>query len=92
VVAHLVLAHQTQMHNLITQTIYQTRITGKFEKPAEQLVRYLLFANAGGEPEHLAGDFVHRPGWRGEGDAFRLRKLRERRVQHAAQGRIHFDD
>ena len=27
VVAHLVLAHQTQMHNLITQTNYQTRLT-----------------------------------------------------------------
>ena len=26
VVAHLVLAHQTQMHNLITQTNYQTRL------------------------------------------------------------------
>ena len=47
VVAHLVLAHQTQMHNLITETNYQARITGKFEKPAEQLVRYLLFANEG---------------------------------------------
>jgi hypothetical protein len=64
-----VLAHQTQMHNLITQTNYQTRLalyadetkrkSGKlpadgsisdaarqqFQKPAEQLVRYLLFAN-----------------------------------------------
>lgn len=58
VVAHLVLAHQTQMHNLITQTNYQTRLAlhkepsqlsdaGRlqFERPAEQLVRYLLFAN-----------------------------------------------
>ena len=60
VIAHLVLAHQTQMHNLITQTNYQTRLAqfaesnGKItaeaaqrqiEKPAEQLVRYLLFAN-----------------------------------------------
>jgi hypothetical protein len=45
VVAHLVLAHQTQMHNLITQTNYQTRISGKFEQAAEQLVRYLLFTN-----------------------------------------------
>jgi hypothetical protein len=58
IVAHLVLAHQTQMHNLITQTNYQTRIAlsrsgGEvtdaarrvFERPAEQLVRYLLFAN-----------------------------------------------
>ena len=59
VVSHLVLAHQTQMHNLITQTNYQTRLAlagatpgtvpdavrARFEKPAEQLVRYLLFAN-----------------------------------------------
>ena len=68
VVAHLVLAHQTQMHNLITQTNYQTRLAlfadearnqkaglpagpisdtarQQFEKPAEQLVRYILFAN-----------------------------------------------
>jgi len=60
VVAHLVLAHQTQMHNLITQTNYQTRLaqyaesSGKasaeevrrrIEKPAEQLLRYLFFAN-----------------------------------------------
>lgn len=58
IVAHLVLAHQTQMHNLITQTNYQTRLAlakepgqlsdaarQQFERPAEQLVRYLLFAN-----------------------------------------------
>jgi hypothetical protein len=69
VVSHLVLAHQTQMHNLITLTNYKTRIalyslmsrsTGgegsadspvpddvrlQFVRPAEQLLRYLLFAN-----------------------------------------------
>jgi hypothetical protein len=69
VVAHLVLAHQTQMHNLITLTNYKTRLalyaqTAKnksdglaadtplsesaqqqFERPAEQLLRYLLFVN-----------------------------------------------
>jgi hypothetical protein len=69
VVAHLVLAHQTQMHNLITLTNYRTRLalysnstqasgasaaataplsdTGRqqFERPAEQLLRYLLFVN-----------------------------------------------
>jgi hypothetical protein len=68
-VAHLVLAHQTQMHNLITLTNYKTRIALytqatrnqaqgvtaetplaedlqlQFEKPAEQLLRYLLFVN-----------------------------------------------
>jgi hypothetical protein len=65
IVAHLVLAHQTQMHNLITLTNYQTRIAlykaglaadtksaaipeavrAQYEKAAEQLVRYLLFAD-----------------------------------------------
>jgi hypothetical protein len=65
VVAHLVLAHQTQMHNLITLTNYQTRIAlykaglpadakaesipeatrQLYQKPAEQLLRYLLFAD-----------------------------------------------
>ena len=68
VVAHLVLAHQTQAHNLITLTNYRTRIAlfqaakandGKavdstslsdtyrqqYQKPAEQLLRYMLFAN-----------------------------------------------
>ena len=64
-VALLVLAHQTQMHNLITLTNYQTRlalhagglpegaapalgsltetIRAQIEKPAEQMLRYLLF-------------------------------------------------
>jgi hypothetical protein len=52
VVAHLVLAHQTQMHNLITLTNYRTRIAQyehkpdkEWQTPAEQLVRYLLFAD-----------------------------------------------
>lgn len=64
-VAQLVHAHQTQMHNLITQTNYQTRLTfhaanvsdssdpnaltgeqrARYEGPAEELVRYLLFAS-----------------------------------------------
>jgi hypothetical protein len=69
VVAHLVLAHQTQMHNLITLTNYKTRLAlfeqsaqakggawpvssplsdtarQQLERPAEQLLRYLLFVN-----------------------------------------------
>jgi len=68
IVAQLVQAHQTQMHNLITLTNYQTRLalyeeaaknraTGlaegtlsdaaraRIEGPAEQLVRYLVFAD-----------------------------------------------
>jgi hypothetical protein len=75
-VALLVLAHQTQMHNLITLANYQTRLalyalqqgaggTGQLalevlpqttqaqiKKPAEQLLRYLLFsreASLGGQ-------------------------------------------
>jgi hypothetical protein len=70
-VALLVLAHQTQMHNLITLTNYKARIAlhaagvssegeqlpdaarQQFERPAEQLLRYLLFVNEAqlsGEP------------------------------------------
>jgi hypothetical protein len=52
VVAHLVLAHQTQMHNLITLTNYKTRLAlyshaspSQYQRPAEQLLRYLLFSN-----------------------------------------------
>ncbi len=80
VVAHLVLAHQTQMHNLITQVNYQTRIAVydeaaknkaaglpadtplsdaarlKYEKPAEELVKYLLFANEAPLAEPVKGD------------------------------------
>jgi len=69
VVAHLVLAHQTQMHNLFTQTNYQTRLAlngadpgsipeaarARFEKLAEQLVRYLLFANEAPLEEAVQG-------------------------------------
>jgi hypothetical protein len=94
VVAHLVLAHQTQMHNLITLTNYKTRLAlyaeaaknkgnglpadaplsegarKQFERPAEQLLRYLLFVNeaplsgAGGEgikgPSAFAKEFAAR--------------------------------
>jgi hypothetical protein len=88
IVAHLVLAHQTQMHNLITLTNYQTRLAlyggggvrnkrspsaalapapsadpgaitdaarKQFERPAEQLVRYLLFTNEALLEEPVAG-------------------------------------
>ncbi|HXR50829.1 MAG TPA: hypothetical protein VN762_01690 [Steroidobacteraceae bacterium] len=70
-VALLVLAHQTQIHNLITLTNYRTRIAlhdagaeagtalpdaarEQFERPAEQLLRYLLFANEAPQPERNA--------------------------------------
>ncbi len=67
-VALLVLAHQTQMHNLITLTNYKTRIAlhalgnaaadgplpeatrRQFERPAEQLLRYLLFSKEAALP------------------------------------------
>jgi len=92
IVAHLVLAHQTQMHNLITLTNYQTRIAlfnakeqeaarnrgadqvssklaakplpykapsddvqKQYEAPAEELVRYLLFANEARIEEPIKG-------------------------------------
>jgi hypothetical protein len=54
IVALMVLAHQTQMHNLITETNYKTRIAlaaetaelpKQYEDSAERLVHYLLFAN-----------------------------------------------
>ena len=67
-VAQLVLAHQTQLHNLITLANFRTRLAlysetkkgasqrqpnevvskvarEQFERPAEELVRYLLFAD-----------------------------------------------
>jgi hypothetical protein len=73
IVAHLVLGHQTQMHNLITLTNYQTRLAlyaaGKnplsddqrkqYEKPAEELLRYLLFANEAPLPNPVQGDSTY---------------------------------
>jgi len=70
IVAHLVLGHQTQMHNLITLTNYQTRLAQyaagtnplsdeqrkQYEKPAEELVRYLLFANEAMLESPVKGD------------------------------------
>ena len=72
IVAHLVLGHQTQMHNLITLTNYQTRIAQyaaaksgsalsddqrkQYQKPAEELLRYLLFANEAPLESPVKGD------------------------------------
>jgi hypothetical protein len=70
IVAHLVLGHQTQMHNLITLTNYQTRLAlyaaganplsedqrKQYEKPAEELLRYLLFANEAPLESLIKGD------------------------------------
>lgn len=65
IVAHLVLAHQTQMHNVITETNYRYRLgfasggeqaaRQQFERPAEALVRYLLFANEARLDEPVVG-------------------------------------
>jgi hypothetical protein len=70
IVAHLVLGHQTQMHNLITLTNYRTRLAlyaaganplsddqrKQYEKPAEELLRYLLFANEAPLESAVKGD------------------------------------
>jgi hypothetical protein len=75
IVAHLVLGHQTQMHNLITLTNYQTRLAlyaagknplsdaqrKKYEKPAEELLRYLLFANEAPIESAIKGDSTFTP-------------------------------
>jgi hypothetical protein len=85
IVAHLVLAHQTQMHNLITLTNYQTRLAQyakgdakQYQHPAEELVRYLLFANEAplDAPVSGASSFAEEFVARGPRDA-RGRSLRE---------------
>jgi len=83
IVAQLVHAHQTQMHNLITLTNYQTRLAlhaeaarnkaidppadkfslkslsdsarRQYEGPAEELVKYLLFANEAPLKDRIRG-------------------------------------
>jgi hypothetical protein len=97
IVALMVLAHQTQMHNWITLTNYQTRIAlfnagqssgtamsgtamsgtameevrKRFEGPAEQLVRYLLFTNEAPLQTPIAGtsDFARQFTARGPRDS-----------------------
>ena len=85
IVAHLVLAHQTQMHNLITLTNYQTRLalyahanSKQYEKPAEELLRYLLFANEAPLQDQIKGTsgFAEEFAARGPRDA-KGRSLRE---------------
>jgi len=101
IVAHLVLAHQTQMHNLITLTNYKTRIAQygdpsqqriegrlptvisaetrrQYEEPAEELVRYLLFANEVPLTDRIQGGngFAREFAARGPRDA-RGRSLRD---------------
>jgi hypothetical protein len=79
IVAQLVQAHQTQMHNLITLTNYQTRLAlhaeaarnkavgqpvdtplsdvarRQYEGPAEELIRYLLFADEAPLEDRIEG-------------------------------------
>jgi hypothetical protein len=83
IVALMVLAHQTQMHNWITLTNYTTRITladpkqdsegarKKIEAAAEQLVRYLLFTNEIPLQTPIAGtsDFTRQFAARGPRDS-----------------------
>jgi hypothetical protein len=97
IVAQLVLAHQTQMHNLITLTNFQTRLAlharakaggsagplppaarERFERPAEELVRYLLFADEAPLDGPVAGtsEFAREFAARGPRDA-RGRSLRD---------------
>ena len=83
IVALMVLAHQTQMHNWITFTNYTTRILladpkknreearKKIEAAAEQLVRYLLFTNETPLEAPMAGtsDFARQFTARGPRDS-----------------------
>jgi hypothetical protein len=109
-VAHLVLAHQTQMHNLITQTNYQTRIAlykepgqlseaGRvaFERPAEQLVRYLLFANEAHleepvSPSRFAEEFAARGPRDARGRSLRDFDLRTRIFKYPCSYLIYSED
>jgi hypothetical protein len=85
IVAHLVLAHQTQMHNLITLTNYETRLAQfegdsaeRYEKAAEELVRYLLFADEAPLTDAVKGasEFAHEFASRGPSDG-KGRSLRQ---------------
>ncbi len=101
IVAQFVLAHQTQMHNLITLVNFRTRLAlhaqakvnadagspggalpagvrKSFEGPAEELVRYLLFADEAPLEGPIAGtsDFARAFSARGPRDG-RGRSLRD---------------
>jgi hypothetical protein len=117
-VALLVLGHQTQMHNLITLTNYQTRLAlhalakdgaavtatttaalpekerGQIERPAEQLIRYLLFAGeaklGGKDPKQViassafARDFAKRGERDSKGRSLRDFDLTDRTFRYPA--------
>ncbi|MEJ0084551.1 MAG: hypothetical protein WDO72_02610 [Pseudomonadota bacterium] len=122
-VALLVLAHQTQMHNLITLTNYKTRIAlhdlekksgtldadaalpdatrQQFERPAEQLLRYLLFTNEAQLPgldrkqiaaeSAFAREFAARGPRDSKGRSLRDFDLRTRTFQHPCSYLIYSD-
>lgn len=56
VVAQLVLAHQTQMHNYITEVNYRTRLGQPYEPVAEVVLRYLLFVSEAPLPGPIRSD------------------------------------
>jgi hypothetical protein len=121
-VALLVLAHQTQMHNLITLTNYKTRIAlhaasqvggdapveltpearRQFEKPAEQLLRYLLFIGEAPLPDldadkiiaasAFARDFAARGPRDSNGRSLRDFDLRTRTFRYPLSYLIYSDD
>jgi hypothetical protein len=120
-VALLVLAHQTQMHNLITLTNYKTRIAlynlkkqtteaqagalpditrRLFERPAEQLLRYLLFADeatlSGLDPQSLvaspfAKEFAARGPRDSQGRSLRDFDLKQRIFRYPCSYLIYSD-
>jgi hypothetical protein len=121
IVAHLVLAHQTQMHNLITLTNYQTRLAlyaeaernkaveqqtatisdaarEQYEGPAEELVRYLLFANEAPldgpvkGTSRFAEEFAARGPRDGKGRSLRDFDLRTRTFKYPCSYLIYSED
>jgi hypothetical protein len=120
IVAHLVLAHQTQMHNLITLTNYQTRLAlyaedprsrgvepgprlpdaarAQYERPAEELVRYLLFADEAPLDGPVKGtstfatDFAARGVRDARGRSLRDFDLRTRTFKYPCSYLIYSDD
>jgi len=98
VVAQLVLAHQTQMHNLTTRTNYRTRIAlyreteagarRQYESAAEEMLRYLLFVDEAPLIAPIAGtsgfeaEFAARGPRDSRGRSLRDFNLRERLFEY----------
>jgi hypothetical protein len=121
IVAQLVLAHQTQMHNLITLTNYQTRLAQyaeaqkdkaaglptdkisdavrkQIQGPAEELVRYMLFANEAPLTDPIRGtssfaeEFAARGPRDAKGRSLRDFDLRTRMFKYPCSYLIYSDD